>query len=102
MSKLSLIERELKKIKTAKRFEKKRGDLKEKIRKAYLQDDGSAWELLEELQKMPRNSSKCRIQRRCSSCGRPRAVYRKFGLCRLCLRKYAMQGYVPGLEKSSW
>jgi small subunit ribosomal protein S14 len=39
---------------------------------------------------------------RCNRCGRPRAVYRKFGLCRICLREAAHNGYVPGMTKSSW
>ena len=39
---------------------------------------------------------------RCRRCGRPRAVYRKFGLCRICLRELAHQGAVPGMTKSSW
>jgi small subunit ribosomal protein S14 len=39
---------------------------------------------------------------RCSKCGRPRAVFRKFGLCRICLRTLAHQGSIPGMTKSSW
>jgi small subunit ribosomal protein S14 len=39
---------------------------------------------------------------RCSRCGRPRAVFRKFGLCRICLRDLAHQGVIPGMTKSSW
>jgi small subunit ribosomal protein S14 len=39
---------------------------------------------------------------RCQRCGRPRAYYRKFGLCRLCLRDAAHKGYIPGMTKSSW
>jgi small subunit ribosomal protein S14 len=39
---------------------------------------------------------------RCKRCGRSRAYYRKFGLCRICLRNAAHQGYVPGMTKSSW
>jgi small subunit ribosomal protein S14 len=39
---------------------------------------------------------------RCTRCGRPRAVYRKFGLCRICLRDLAHQGAIPGMTKSSW
>lgn len=39
---------------------------------------------------------------RCSICGRPRATYRKFGICRLCLRNMAMRGEIPGMKKSSW
>ena len=39
---------------------------------------------------------------RCNRCGRPRAVFRKFGLCRICLRDLAHQGVIPGMTKSSW
>jgi small subunit ribosomal protein S14 len=39
---------------------------------------------------------------RCNRCGRPRAVYRKFGLCRICLRDLAHAGVIPGMTKSSW
>jgi small subunit ribosomal protein S14 len=43
-----------------------------------------------------------RQNRRCRLCGRPRAVYRKFGICRICFRKLADQGLIPGVRKSSW
>ena len=39
---------------------------------------------------------------RCQRCGRPRAVYRKYGLCRICLREMAHRGELPGVRKSSW
>jgi len=45
---------------------------------------------------------KSRVIRRCSLCGRPRAVYRKFGICRICLRQKALLGEVPGMRKASW
>ena len=45
---------------------------------------------------------KTRAHSRCRRCGRPRAVYRKFGLCRLCLRELAHNGFIPGMTKSSW
>lgn len=45
---------------------------------------------------------KVRAYTRCSQCGRPRAVYRKFWLCRLCFRKLALEGALPGVTKSSW
>ena len=45
---------------------------------------------------------KTRGYNRCRRCGRSRAYYRKFGLCRICLRNAAHQGYVPGMTKSSW
>jgi small subunit ribosomal protein S14 len=40
--------------------------------------------------------------RRCGICGRPRAVYRKFGICRICFRKLALDGVIPGVRKASW
>ena len=45
---------------------------------------------------------KTRAYSRCRRCGRPRAVYRRFGLCRICLRELAHQGLIPGMTKSSW
>ena len=43
-----------------------------------------------------------RAYTRCNRCGRPRAVFKKFGLCRICLRELAHQGVIPGMTKSSW
>jgi small subunit ribosomal protein S14 len=45
---------------------------------------------------------KVRQYTRCRKCGRPRAVFKKFGLCRICLRDLAHQGVIPGMTKSSW
>jgi small subunit ribosomal protein S14 len=45
---------------------------------------------------------KVRNYTRCRRCGRPRSVYRKFGLCRICLRELAHEGAIPGMTKSSW
>jgi small subunit ribosomal protein S14 len=45
---------------------------------------------------------KVRGYSRCNRCGRPRAVYKKFGLCRICLRELAHEGAIPGMTKSSW
>ncbi len=42
------------------------------------------------------------VRNRCTRCGRPRGYYRRFGLCRICLRELALQGKIPGLMKSSW
>jgi small subunit ribosomal protein S14 len=39
---------------------------------------------------------------RCQLCGRPRAVYRKFGICRICFRNLASKGLIPGVKKASW
>lgn len=43
-----------------------------------------------------------RVRNRCKVCGRPRGYYRKFQLCRICLRSLALQGELPGVTKSSW
>lgn len=43
-----------------------------------------------------------RIKRRCNLCGRARAVYRKFGICRICFRNLASDGLIPGVRKASW
>ncbi|MEM9773827.1 MAG: type Z 30S ribosomal protein S14 [Chloroflexota bacterium] len=45
---------------------------------------------------------KTRVRNRCTMCGRPRGYYRRFGLCRICLREEALKGNIPGLVKSSW
>ncbi|MGH2366100.1 MAG: type Z 30S ribosomal protein S14 [Chloroflexota bacterium] len=39
---------------------------------------------------------------RCSLCGRPRGYMRRFGMCRICFRQYALRGELPGVVKSSW
>lgn len=45
---------------------------------------------------------KVRAYTRCGCCGRPKAVYRKFGICRICFRKMALDGLLPGVVKASW
>ena len=54
------------------------------------------------LQQRPRNESSVRIKTRCQQCGRVRGYVRRFGLCRLCVRKFFGLGVIPGLVKSSW
>jgi small subunit ribosomal protein S14 len=49
-----------------------------------------------------RPRDKIRIRLRCRLCGRPRAVYRKFGICRICFRNMASDGLIPGVTKASW
>jgi small subunit ribosomal protein S14 len=45
---------------------------------------------------------KVRQHNRCGICGRPRSYYRKFGICRICLRNLALDGKIPGVRKASW
>ena len=56
--------------------------------------------LVEKAAKKPK--FKVRAYTRCQKCGRPRSVYKKFGLCRVCLRELAHAGEVPGVTKASW
>lgn len=56
--------------------------------------------LIEKSSRTPKFST--RAYTRCSSCGRPKAVYRKFGVCRICFRLMALKGLLPGVKKASW
>ena len=101
MAKKSMVARENKRARTVAKYAAKRAKLKETIADVNATDD-ARWEAQIELQKLPRNASPVRQQRRCQITGRPHGVYRKFGLCRNKLREAAMRGDVPGLVKSSW
>ena len=101
MAKVSMIEREKKRAKTVARYAAKRRELKAIINNRNLSDD-ERWDAQLKLQKLPRDASPVRRQRRCGVTGRPHAVYRKFGLGRNKLREAAMRGDVPGLVKASW
>lgn len=101
MAKSSMINREAKRAKLAKKFAAKRDALK----KIVSSDSASYEEKMDavvKLQKLPRDSSPARQTTRCALTGRPRAVYSKFGLGRNMLRKATMNGDVPGLRKASW
>ena len=101
MAKTSMINREAKRGKLAKKFAAKRDALK----KIVSSDSASYEEKMDaavKLQKLPRDSSPSRQTTRCALTGRPRAVYSKFGLGRNMLRKATMNGDVPGLRKASW
>ncbi len=101
MAKNSMIARENKRTKTVKKFAVKRAALKAVLKDANAGDD-EKWDAQVKLQKLPRDASPVRQQRRCRITGRPHGVYRKFGLCRNKLREAAMRGDVPGLIKASW
>lgn len=101
MAKKSMIQRELKRAQTVAKYAAKRAEIKAVIGNPNASDE-DRWAAQVALQKMPRNASASRQQRRCQITGRPHAVYRKFGLCRNKLREAAMRGDVPGLVKASW
>ncbi len=101
MAKKSMIAREKKRARMVAKYAAKRAALKATLNDANASDD-EKWDAQIALQKLPRDASPVRQQRRCQITGRPHAVYRKFGLCRNKLREAAMRGDVPGLVKSSW
>jgi len=101
MAKLALINRDKKRRETVKKFKAKRAALIETIsnQKASDEDRDAA---RAKLQQLPRDASPVRLRNRCSITGRPRGVYRKFGLGRSKLRDFIMAGEVPGVIKASW
>ena len=101
MAKLALINREEKRRKTVAQFAKKRAALEAIIENASLSDE-ERFEARLKMQALPRNSSPSRLRNRCALTGRPRGVFRKFGLCRNKLREVAFRGEVPGMTKASW
>ena len=101
MAKVSSIQKNLKRIRLAKKFLKKREDLKKiiKNRKLPLAERFAA-QL--KIAKLPRNSARIRIRNRCEITGRPHGVYRKLRISRIALRDLASKGKIPGMTKSSW
>jgi len=101
MAKLALKNRELKRRKTVEKFKAKRAELLA-ITQDVNRSDEERDEARAKLQKLPRDASPSRLRNRCALTGRPRGVYRKFGLGRNKLRELAMRGEVPGIIKASW
>lgn len=101
MAKLSLINREAKRAKMVAKYAAKRAELNAIIDNVKLGDD-ERMQARMKLQLLPRNASPVRQRNRCALTGRPRGVFKKFGLCRNKLRDIAMRGEVPGMSKASW
>lgn len=101
MAKLALINRDKKRREMVKKYAAKREQLLEIINNAGLSDEERFAARLK-FQLLPRNSSPVRLRNRCSLTGRPRGVFRKFGLARTKVREYAMRGEIPGVTKASW
>jgi len=101
MAKKSMIAREKKRTQMAGRFAEKRAALKAVINNPESSFD-ERFDAVQQMAKLPRDSSPVRGQTRCAITGRPHAVYKRFGLCRNKLRELAMKGELPGLTLSSW
>ena len=100
MAKKSMIEREKKRLKLYNKYQLKRNDLLDQYKNSN--KFSLKLEIHTKLQKLPRNSSKTRIRNRCWKTGRPRGVYRDFGLSRHVFREMAHECLLPGVTKSSW
>ena len=100
MAKKSMVARESKKGLLVEKYKTRRAELKKTIKSST--DFDVIMETQAKLAKLPINSNAVRHSTRCNQCGRAHAVYRKFGLCRICLRQQLMIGNVTGGRKSSW
>lgn len=100
MAKKSMIQREKKRILLEKRYASKRSILLD----GYKNEESftGKLEIHSKLQKLPRNSAKTRLRNRCWKTGRPRGVFRDFGISRHVFREMAHQCLLPGVSKSSW
>lgn len=100
MAKKSIIEREKKREKIVEKYAEKRQALIEQFENATSQRE--RLELHRQIQQLPRNSARSRLRNRCWVTGRPRGVYKDFGLSRNVFREWAHEGLLPGVVKSSW
>ncbi len=101
MSKLCIMKREKRRLRLSKKFFLKRMSLRKIIND--IESSMKAKELAQKkMQKLPRDSSKCRLRNRCWKTGRGNGVYKFVGLCRNMFRYHAMRGDIPGIRKASW
>ena len=101
MAKLALKLRDQKRRRIVEKFKARRAALLELLQDPRVSDEDKEAARLK-LQKLPRDASPVRLRNRCALTGRPRGVYRKFGLGRNKLRDLALKGEVPGIIKASW
>ena len=93
--------REVKRAKLVDKYAKRKAALKEATRQAAKNGE-DAYEIFQQLQKLPKNASKVRLHNRCSITGRPKGYMRQFGLSRIQFREMASAGLIPGVKKASW
>ena len=101
MAKLSSINKNEKRKKLVKQYAAKYAKLKA-IADDETLDEGERLIARLKMAEIPRNANPTRIRNRCTTTGRPRGYYRKFGLNRIELRDLGNKGLIPGLTKSSW
>ena len=101
MAKESMKAREVKRAKLVDKYAKRKAARKEAARQAAKNGE-DAYEIFQQLQKLPKNASKVRLHNRCSITGRPKGYMRQFGLSRIQFREMASAGLIPGVKKASW
>ncbi|RVQ68869.1 30S ribosomal protein S14 [Croceicoccus ponticola] len=101
MAKLSSVNKNERRKKLVKKYASQYAKLKA-IADDESVDDSDRWIARLKLAEIPRNGNPTRVRNRCTTTGRPRGYYRKFGLCRIELRDLGNKGLIPGLTKSSW
>ena len=101
MAKKSVIERNRKRQRLARKYAARRAQLKAMAEDRSLAMD-ERFQARLKLAKLPRNSAPVRVGNRCEITGRPRGTYRKFRMSRITLRELASLGQIPGMVKSSW
>lgn len=101
MAKISQVLRDKKREKLIDQYAERRAELRKRMKNPELDPD-EKFEVMHQLNRLPRNSCPTRLTRRCFLTGRSKAVYRKFGLSRIALRDLALRGDLPGVTKSSW
>src|SRR5215470_7434523 len=99
MAKLAVVNREQKRRKTVAKFAARRAALLATINDVKRSDEDRQ-EAREQLQQLPRNASPVRLRNRCKLTGRPRGVFRKFGLARNKLREIALRGEIPEIGRA--
>ena len=101
MARQSIVNREKKRRNIVQKFAAKRAELKAIMASSSASEEEKA-QAREQFQKLPRDSSPVRLRNRCALTGRPREVFKKFGLARGKLREIALRGEIPGVIKASW
>ena len=101
MAKTAVVNRDKKRRDTVKKYAARRKELLEILANQKISPE-ERYAAREKLQKLPRDASPVRLRNRCALTGRPRGVYRKFGLARGKLRIIALHGEIPGVIKASW
>lgn len=101
MAKVSMVERQKKRVRLVAKYAEKRAELKAIINNRDLPVE-ERFKANLKLAELPRDSSSTRLHNRCRVTGRPRSYYRKLQMSRIALRDLASKGQVPGMVKSSW